>query len=221
MRILAIDTTGDHGSVAVVADGEILGELGVRSEESHSRRLLPTVAFLLESVALDVAAIDAFAVATGPGSFTGTRVGISTIQGLCLATGRPCLGIAALDAFAAQAQDAAPQVVAVRNAYRGQLFAALYDGQGELQGPYRLVTGPELAGLISGPVAVVGDGVGLCRDVLARAGTTLRFPETSPFLAATIGRLAWLRLRSGAGGQAPRDLRPLYIREADVRRARG
>ena len=130
MKVLAVDTTSERESVAL-ADGEVvLAEVRLRTGDVPSRRILPAIAFVLEAAGLAPGEVEGYAVAVGPGSFTGIRVGLSTVQGLALAAGRPCLGVSTLDIVAALAKGEAPTLVPMIDAARsGHVFAALYDGE--------------------------------------------------------------------------------------------
>ena len=216
MRILAVDTTTASGSVAFLS-GDAEGEVRLRPVENHSSRLVPAMAFLLEGLGLVPADVEAYVVATGPGSFTGLRVGISTVQGLALGTGRPCLGIPALDALAARMRGCAPCLVAVMDAWRGEVFTSVCDASGQPLGP-ALVEPPEsLLARVPDGAAFLGDGAVRYREkILARRPRAV-FPERDLFLAATLARLAAPRLAAGEGGP-PEWLRPLYLREPDIRR---
>ncbi len=130
MRVLAVDTTTERGSVAVVSGGEVLGEVRLRSGMGHSKRLMPAIAFLLDGLGLPASDIDGYAVTAGPGSFTGLRVGLSCVQGLALASGRPCLGLSTLDVLAARIAGAAPTLVAAMDAYRGEVYACVFESDG-------------------------------------------------------------------------------------------
>ena len=123
MRVLAVDTTSPRGSLAIADETGILAEERVESTAGHSRWLLPAVQRALQELDLAAAAIDLFAVTSGPGSFTGLRVGISTVQGLSLAARKPCLGIPTLDVWARQARGTAPSITVVLDAFRGEVWA--------------------------------------------------------------------------------------------------
>jgi tRNA threonylcarbamoyladenosine biosynthesis protein TsaB len=218
MRILAVDTTTARESVAVVWDGEVRGEVRVHSTDSHSRRLVPAIDFLLQSLALPPAQIEGYAVTTGPGSFTGLRVGLSTVQGLALASGRPCLGLSALDVLAARIAGSAPHLAALMDATRGEVFAGLYDEAGR---PVRQASATPLETWLEGlppACAFTGDAVAAARPLIEARLPQARFPRRGLFLAGTLGRLAEPRLVAGEG-VAPQDLRPLYLREAHIRGA--
>ena len=218
MNVLAIDTTTARESVAVVSDGTVRSEVRLFSTDTHSRRLVPAVEFVLAQLGLSPLALDGFAVTTGPGSFTGLRVGLSTVQGLALAAGRPCFGASALDVLAARIVGEAPRLAAVMDAYRSEVYAGLYDETGRAMGP-PLVTPLEswLRTLPPG-VAFIGDAAETQRAVIEASCAAPVFPRRSPFLAATLGLLAEPALRAG-GGVAAGELRPLYLREAAIRRA--
>lgn len=219
MIVLAIDTTTARESSAVVADGAVRGEVRLHSIDTHSRRLMPAVEFLLAQLGLAPSAVDGFAVTIGPGSFTGLRVGLSTVQGLALAAGRPCFGTSALDVHAARIAGAAPRLVALMDAYRGEVFAGVYDGSARPLGP-PVVTAlePWLRTLPPG-CAFTGDAAESQRALIEAACAAPVFPRRSLFLAGTLGLLAEQGLRDGRG-IPPAALRPLYLREAAIRPAR-
>jgi len=186
--------------------------------DSHSRWLLRAIALVVEGLGLAPEEVDAWAVATGPGSFTGLRVGLSTVQGLALAAARPCVGISSLDALAALARGSAPRIVALVDAFRDEVYSGVYDAEGRPVGEPRV--GPVesvLPGLVGG-VAFVGDGAQRFRARIVAARPDALFPEIDPWLAATLGRLATSRLAAGEG-TTPEALRPAYIRGADIRKA--
>src|SRR6185503_35254 len=135
MKVLAVDTATERESVALVADGVVLGEVRLRRVDTHSRRLLPAVEFLLSGLGLAPGDVEGYAVTSGPGSFTGLRVGLSTVQGLALASHRPCLGVSSLDVLAARIRGSAPVLVPWVDAYRGEVYGGLYDGAGRPLGP--------------------------------------------------------------------------------------
>lgn len=217
MIVLAIDTTTARESAAVVSDGTVRGEVRLFSTDTHSRRLMPAVDFLLGQLGLRPTAIDGFAVTVGPGSFTGLRVGLSTVQGLALAAGRPCYGASALDVLAARISGTAPRLVSLMDAYRGEVFAGLYDEAARPLAP-PVVTGPEpwLRALPPG-CAFTGDAAESQRGLIERVCHSPVFPPRTLFLAGTLGLLAEPAL-AGGRGIGPGELRPLYLREAAIRR---
>jgi tRNA threonylcarbamoyladenosine biosynthesis protein TsaB len=218
LRIVAVDTTTPRGSVALVEDGAARAEVRLRAADSHSRWLLGAIALVVEGLGLAPEDVEAWAVATGPGSFTGLRVGLSTVQGLALAAARPCVGVSSLDALAALARGSAPRIVALVDAFRDEVYSGVYDAEGRPVGEHRV--GPVEAAVagLGGGLAFVGDGAHRFRSRIEAATPDAIFPEVDPWLAVTLGGLATQRLAAGEG-TAPEALRPAYLRGADIRKA--
>jgi len=217
VRVLAVDTTSPRGSLAVADESGPLVETRVVTETGHSRWLLPAVDEALRGLGLLPAEIDLFAVTSGPGSFTGLRVGLGSVQGLSLASRRPCLGLPTLDVVAYSAARAAGTIVAILDAFRGEVFWAVYDGDGKLRGERSV--GLLQAALASAPPgsAFVGDAVVAHRDVIEASVAGALFPEASGFLAVPLARMALARA-SEAGPAAA--LRPVYLRGVAIRPSR-
>jgi tRNA threonylcarbamoyladenosine biosynthesis protein TsaB len=214
--ILAVDTSSERQSVAVVEGGAVRAELRLSGAHGHSRRVLPSVAFLLDNLGQPPEAIEGYAVVAGPGAFTGLRVGISTVQGLALASGRPCLGLSALDLLAARIEGCAPVLAVMLEAYRGEVYGALYDGEARPLSPAAALPPEEfLARVPSGPVAFTGDATLRHRERVVARCPEAWFPRRSLFVAGTLGLIAEPRLAAGAG-VSPHALRPLYLREAQI-----
>jgi tRNA threonylcarbamoyladenosine biosynthesis protein TsaB len=217
VRVLAVDTTSPRASVALSGPSGILGEDRSVSEAGHSRWVLPAIEALLRDQGLEAMALDLFAVTTGPGSFTGLRVGLGTVQGLALASRKPCLGVPTLDVLAHTATGAAATVVALMDAFRGEVFSGIYDGEARLVGERRVGKLDDvLQGLPRG-AAFVGDAAVSQRAAIEAAVEAAVFPETGGFLAAP---LALLALRGGRPTVAASELRPLYLRAASIRPSR-
>jgi len=232
MPTLALDTTTREGSVALVVDGRIVAERRGDAARSHGERLPGELTDLLVGAGTTLDAIDLFAVAAGPGSFTGLRIGIATMQGLALVAGRSIVPVFALDALAHAAADrlAAGSVVGTwMDAQRGDVFSALYQVQdGAPSSLDRLVLLEEASVGAPGdtvvrwrarrdgmPEVVVGDGAVRYRDAWAGlGGPAVRIMEPSP-LAGTVGRLAEAAAARGEA-VAPMAVRPLYVRRPDV-----
>jgi tRNA threonylcarbamoyladenosine biosynthesis protein TsaB len=219
VRVLAVDTTTPRGSLAVVTAEAVEAEIRMESPEGHSRWLLSAVDRALRGLGVEPPELDGLAVTVGPGSFTGLRVGISSVQGLALATGCPCLGRPSLDILARLVVGRAPSVVALIDAVRGEVFGAAYDGEGRLRGERRAGRVEDLVGELEGEVAFVGDGALRYRPQIEDRVPGALFPDVELFLAAELGRVAVDALAAGEGG-APGDLRPLYLRGAHIRKPR-
>jgi len=233
MRVLALDTTTRTGSAAVVVDDRVLAEQSGDAARTHAERLPADLLALLAACDLGLADVDAFAVASGPGSFTGLRIGIATIQGLAFVGRRPVAAVPALDALAhTAAAAAAPNVVvaAWMDASRGEVFSSVYRVTDRapfdparltiLEEPRVATPDATLARWMQDRIApdvVVGDGAVRFAEAIGHAGRAcVREP---PPLAGTIGRLAVARIRAGEGID-PAAIRPLYVRRPDAELAR-
>jgi tRNA threonylcarbamoyladenosine biosynthesis protein TsaB len=224
MWVLALDTTTRGGSSALLRDGAIVHEVTADAGVSQAERVPLELIALLERERLTLAEIDAFAVGSGPGSFTGLRVGIAAMQGLACATGRPLVGVSTLDALArivVRAEPGAARIAAWVDAWRGEIYAASYMGEGEVEAA--TVERPEtvLERLGDEPVAFIGDGAGTYEaQIRAALGPRARvWSPTHPPLAGMIGVLATAEVRAGhrPGADA---IRPLYVRRPDAELAR-
>jgi len=220
MKALAVDTATPLASVAALEGGRLLGEAAVGAGRSHSEHLLQAVQFLLGRLGWSPAEIDLYVVTTGPGSFTGLRIGIGTVRGLAMAAGRPAAGVSTLRAMATALGAASERLAPILDAGRGEVYAGLYSG-GDLPEPLREDAVVKPAGLPEflgpGPVMAFGSGAeryaGLLRE---RLGTGARILPWRVPLAAGAGQLA---CRLVASGHAVSDL-PLsarYIRRSDAR----
>ena len=233
MRILALDTTTRTGSVALVDGETVVDERAGDGARTHAERLPAEITALVAAHGLALSGIDVFAVASGPGSFTGLRIGIATIQGLALVHRRTIAAVSALDALAhLAAAGAAPGtlVAAWMDAHRHEVFAALYRVHAgasftaarleELEGP---TVGDPSATLarwasqfLASPSVFAGDGAALYAETIARAAPGARIAAPA-LLAAAIARLA---ATGGSAGIDPGAIRPLYVRRPDAEIAR-
>ena len=168
MKILTIDTSSNCSSVALSVGTSLKGECLLGEDRCHSGRLMESISNLLAAAGLTPDGLDALAVTLGPGSFTGVRVGIATVKGLSLATGRPVVGISSLAMLAMNLPYAPFQVAPMFDARKGEVYGALYRC-GELPTVVSpdAVLPPErfLAG-IDQPTLFVGDGALRYRDLI-------------------------------------------------------
>ena len=126
MISLGVDTSTAAGSVAVLQDGRLLGELNLASGAHHQERLLRSIDLMLDLAGLDISRVDLLTVALGPGTFTGLRVGIATVKGLALARGIPAYGISTLLALGHRHVHRGLPVAPLIDAGRREIYAALY-----------------------------------------------------------------------------------------------
>jgi tRNA threonylcarbamoyladenosine biosynthesis protein TsaB len=214
MRVLALDTATARGSLALLENDRLLAEVRVTAPEGHSRWIFPAVDEVLAASGLGAADVDGWAVTLGPGSFTGVRVGVATVQGLAAGTGKACVGFSVLDVLAALGPEAAK--VAVLDAWRGEVYAAVYGPDGSAVGtPF---SGPlsALDGRVPARAVFLGDGLERYGAEVRERWPEATLAEVDLFLAAPLARLAQVRFRQGGGG-GPEALAPLYLRGADIR----
>ena len=126
MKILALDSSADVCSVAICEDNKLICEITVNTGNTHSQTLLPAVEQALKLSELCVDDIDAFACSTGPGSFTGVRIGVATIKGLAYGKNKPCVSISTLEALAHNLKAYDGIICPVMNARRNQVYNAIF-----------------------------------------------------------------------------------------------
>ncbi len=130
MLILAIDTSANTATCALLKDGRMLALFTENGLLTHSETMLPMIENMLAKAAVNISDIDAFAVSEGPGSFTGVRIGVSLIKGLAFNTEKPCVGVSTLAALAKNLDGHDGYVVPVMDARRNQVYTAIFkDGK--------------------------------------------------------------------------------------------
>jgi tRNA threonylcarbamoyladenosine biosynthesis protein TsaB len=172
MKILAVDTSAVAASAAICEGETIIGEFFVNNHLTHSQTLMPMVDSLLKCCNVSTQDIDLFAVSSGPGSFTGLRIGISAIKGMAMATGKPCAGVSTLEAMAQNLLDYEGYICAVMDARCGQVYNAIFkisEKNITRMTPDRAITIDELALEIEQnefKYFFVGDGAKMCYNIL-------------------------------------------------------
>ena len=218
MRVLAVDTTSAHGSVALLDGEQLVGIIGWRTQRpEHAQRLIPAVDTLLTSLGLKISDIERLAAAAGPGTFTGLRIGIAAVEGLGFSLQCPVVGVSALEATAYRYRYVDGLVLALLEAYRGEVYAGLFraDGYGlreELR-PVCMPLGAVLSNLEEPPAVVVGGATVRHRNELLEAlPSQTRIAMASLFLAEDVARIAHPQLSSGIcaplGGLLAQYIRP-------------
>jgi tRNA threonylcarbamoyladenosine biosynthesis protein TsaB len=222
MKILAVDTSTASGSVALLDGQELRFEYNLQSAKTHNRRLLNSVDALLGELSLTIEDMDGFAVTIGPGSFTGIRIGISTMKTLAWVLGKPYAGIPTLDALAAPLQFASLPVCTLLDARKQEVYAALFqpDGTGSCQrvSPYQVISPQQVPSQIKGPTLFCGDGWLLYRELfLMELGSwAIELPSPYHFIRASfVAELARVRLREGKADD-PMISVPIYIRPSEA-----
>lgn len=224
--VLAIDTSTNIASVAIVRDEAVLAEQEAEDVERHDHVLLPRIQAVLGSAGVSLSDLTLLAVGIGPGAFGGLRVGLATIKGLALATSLPCIGISSLNALGIAAPGNTRLVVTLVDAHRGELFAALYAREAEALveriAPFNGTPAHVAATLqthCAEPPHVMAHGLSAHREALSRAWPELQLdprPIESTPRARHIAMLALEKRRAGETGNAD-PLLPIYIRDSDAK----
>jgi tRNA threonylcarbamoyladenosine biosynthesis protein TsaB len=221
--ILALDTTTKGGSIAVVHDGVVRVEHEGDPEITYGQRLPSELETVLDEAGMAIESVDLFAVAAGPGSFTGLRVGIATIQGLAMARGKRVVAVSALEALARAATNVDRRIAAWMDAQRGEVFAAMYapDGRDLLIPPVAAVPRAVLTAWADAPdlsqSIFIGDGAIRHRDTLHEVFGAAAAVIAPPPLAGFIGQIAF---DSPGRADLPHAIVPIYVRKSDAELAR-
>ncbi len=223
MLILAFESSAKPASAALVRDGKLLSQSMQVSALTHSRTLLPMAEDLLKNTGVTLAEVDAFAVAQGPGSFTGVRIGVSTVKGLCWGAEKPCIGVSTLEAMAWHGLAAGGIVCPVMDARRSQVYNALFrieDGCPVRLCPDRAIALGELADelrTLGESAFLVGDGAELTKAFLDAQGLPCRLAPDD-----LVWQDAW-GVAMAAQGKTPvpgAELLPVYLRLSQAERER-
>jgi len=219
MTVLALDTSGAACSVALRdCDGRLLARRFQPLARGHAELLMPMLREAMEAAGVDFAALDLIAVTTGPGSFTGIRVGLAAARGLALASGLPILGVTAFEALAqavSPVERAGLGLLVAIDSRRGDLFVQSFAADLRPLGAPQAVVPEALAAAVpAGKLLLAGDGAARAGALLAAAGhTAVLATETGPPDAATVAIVALARWRPG---ETPVPPSPLYLRAPDV-----
>ena len=220
MKILALDSTAKTSSVAVLEDESLLGLFSANIQNTHSETLLPMVKALLESLKLTNDDIDAYAFSEGPGSFTGVRIGASTIKGLAFGRNKPCVGVSTIEALCQNLANYQGIVCPIMNARRGQVYTgAFLNGKRIIDDTCMMLD--DLIPMLEEygePIYFNGDGYDL---VLGR--DIKNFIETPELLryqnAYSVGSLAVRKIKEG-NYTTDEALRVEYLRKPQAERER-
>ncbi len=218
--LLCVDNSTMYGSVAVISGSGCLCEHTLISRITHSKRLLTAIDTIMQECELTWDDLDGLAVCLGPGSFTGLRIGLTTIKGICMATGLPLLGVSSLEALASQFPYCTMPVCPILDARKEEVYTALYrtsDGTVQPLIPPVVLPMAQLTAAITEPTLFIGDGVEVYREQIRQLGAhgVLGTPQLIFPRASAIGALA---LHQFAAGHFldPGSASPLYIRASDA-----
>ena len=223
MLILAFESSAKAASVALCRDGHLVRQYSQCSGLTHSRTLLPMAEDMLKNAELTLRDVDLIAVAHGPGSFTGIRIGVSTVKGLAWAGDTPCVGVSTLEAMAWHGLAAGSYVCPVMDARRSQVYNALFeirDGRPQRLCPDRPIALAELAEdvkKLDAPVFLVGDGAAITKAFFDAQGIPCRVaPENLLWQDAWGVAMAAMDKEPGNADS----LLPVYLRLSQAERER-
>lgn len=221
IHILAIDTATRSGGVALSRNGEVIASLMVKTPLQYAEKILYLVDFLLDQHELKLEEMDCLAVSTGPGSFTGLRIGIATVKGFCQGLNKPVVGISTLEALAYRFCWAHSLVAPVIDAGRDQIYGAVFSYNGsqiELEQEEQVSSPEQWVKQITGQECLfVGDGAQLYKETLVTAHPEARVLQTDNRILEALCQLADQRFKD-AQTQSAQELKANYIRPSDARR---
>ena len=227
MKILAFDTSAKTASVAVCEGGNILGVSNIDNGLTQSELVLPMAEALLSQLKMSFADVELYAVTVGPGSFTGVRIGVSTVKGLAFGRDIPCAPVSTLEALAENAAGLAGLIVPCMDARRGQFYTATFAATGEgisRMTPDRAISAEELAEELrsyKGDIYITGDGYDVAHKLLTSLGVKL---ATTPYLLRSQNAVSIARVAEKMHAQglcvSERELAPTYLRLPQAERER-
>jgi tRNA threonylcarbamoyladenosine biosynthesis protein TsaB len=221
MRILAVDTATTSCSVAIVDKTSLLSEFTLNREETHSKHLMDMIKAALRMSGLNFSDLDGFAVTRGPGSFTGLRIGISTIKGLAVASEKPVVGVSSLETLALQMSYSRDLICPILDARRGEVYFSRYrflNGQLKKQTIERVAPPDQAVDDLNESCLFVGNGALLYNEmILEKMG---KFASFAPLIQHTIkaSTMAYLSMAKFENNDTDdiEKILPYYIRQSDT-----
>lgn len=219
MKILAVDTAVKSCGVAIVDKESVLAELTLCREQTHSKHLMEMINAAIKLSGIIVSELDGFAVTRGPGSFTGLRIGISSIKGLAAATRKPLVGVSSLDALAMQCFFSKYLIYPLLDARRGEVYFSRYRFNGGIlkkEIDEQVLSPGEAVCDINEACIFVGDGASVYQKLIRdKLGTLAHFalPRQSTIHASTIANIGMDRFKNNDTDDI-RSFVPFYIRKS-------
>ena len=222
MKVFGMDTSTSCESVGLIDDGEVISDYLLNLPVTHSERLLGAIEFVLREARCPIENIDGWAIALGPGSFTGLRIGVSTVKGLALATGKPVAGVSILDVLASQIAPTPHLICPILDARKKEIYTAFYryeEGSSlKRQSDYQAIRPENLVKKITEPTIFLGDGVKTYGDFLLKSiPSSAIFPPALLHVShgSMVAKLAFELLRKGDHLNLS-TFSPLYIRPSEA-----
>ena len=225
MKILGIDTSTLCASVGLMDDGEVISDYLLNIPVTHSERLIGAIEFVLKEARCPIGNLDGWAISLGPGSFTGLRIGVSTVKGLAFATGKPVAGVSTLDVLASQIALTPHLICPILDARKKEVYTAFYryeeGGSLKRQSDYQAIRPEDLVKKIKEQTIFLGDGVKTYGDFLLNSLPSLAIFPPAPLHfshGSMVAKLGFELLKKGEGLDLS-TFAPLYIRpsEAEMR----
>ncbi|KGN02430.1 glycoprotease [Clostridium novyi A str. 4570] len=226
MKILSIESSTSSASCAILEEDRLLGEVNLNGKKQHSVILMHLIDNLLKDLKLSLDDIDAFAVSSGPGSFTGLRIGMATAKGLASATNKPFIGVSSLDALAFNLAYTDGIVCPIIDALRDNVYTALYsfkNGKLERLTDYMAIHIDDLISTIKNgnydSVSFVGDAIPKFKEKLSSSFEKVNFAPNNVNLAraSSLGELGLSRIKEGLADD-PLTFAPIYLRKSQAER---
>lgn len=221
MKIFAIETSTMMGSVAIMDQAGLIAEYRLNIKSTHSERLMKTIDEVLKDSSLTLEDIDGYAVSIGPGSFTGLRIGLSTVKGLSFITKKPIAAIPTLDALACNISFSQYQICPMLDARKKEIYTSLYSNTEEGEMIKLLedtVIKPEsFLRKIKEPTVFLGEGATIYREIIRESLGPLAFFAPSAKQLPSAASVAELGLNAIMSGRSedPATLVPKYIRKSE------
>ncbi|MDH3575753.1 MAG: tRNA (adenosine(37)-N6)-threonylcarbamoyltransferase complex dimerization subunit type 1 TsaB [Desulfobacteraceae bacterium] len=221
MRILAVDTATTSCSVAIVDKTSLLSEFTIDREETHSKHLMDMIKAVLRMAGLNFSDLDGFAVTRGPGSFTGLRIGLSTIKGLAVASEKPVVGVSSLEALAFQVSYSRDLICPILDARKGEVYFSRYrflNGHLKKQTKERVAPPDKAVDDLNESCLFVGNGALLYKEMILEKMGGLA--SIAPMIQNTIraSTMAYLSMAKFEKNDTDdiEKIMPYYIRKSDA-----
>jgi tRNA threonylcarbamoyladenosine biosynthesis protein TsaB len=222
MRVLGIDTSTSCGSVGLIDDREIISDYLLNIPVTHSERLLGAVEFVLREAHCSIGNIDGWAISLGPGSFTGLRIGMSTVKGLAYATGKPVAGIPTLDVLASQIAPTPYLICPILDARKQEVYTAFYRYKEGIslqrQSDYQAIRPEDLVKNIKERTIFLGEGLKTYGDFLLDSLPSLAIfppPSLSVSHGSIVAKLGSEHLQKGEHLELSTFV-PIYVRRSEA-----
>lgn len=223
MLILAFESSAKAASVALCREGEFIAQYTQCTSLTHSRTLLPMAEDMLKNTGISLSGVDAFACAHGPGSFTGIRIGVSTVKGLAWALNKPCIGVSTLEAMAWNGVSAGGYICPVMDARRSQVYNAIFEIQNGV--PVRITDDRPISlqelllevQALSHPVFLTGDGSEITAKAFSDAGVAFRTAPSNLSMQSAWGVCMAVCSKQPCSAD---ELTPVYLRLSQAERER-